>query len=104
MRSDKLAKLQKDEILEITKSWISENVKIATTDAEKEAIYRFRYEVYVEEMGADDERSKSDFATRWIHDEMDETGLHFYVARNGQLLGCLRANLRQHGRLECQSE
>jgi hypothetical protein len=66
-------------------------VRIAETREEREAIYRFRYTVYVEELGrklgnADDERG-------WVHDPEDEqpyTLLLYTTTADGELIGTLR--------------
>nr|AEQ20479.1 long chain N-acylphenylalanine synthase-like enzyme [uncultured bacterium CSL142] len=94
----------KDEIAAITRSWSSEHVKLATTDAEKEAIYRLRYEVYIEEMGGATQHPEADTAKRQLRDEMDENAAHFYVSQKGQVLACVRCNLRRFSLFECESE
>lgn len=47
------------------------SIRRATSDAEREAIYRFRYEIYVGEMGKV-RLSQADHAHRWLKDENDE--------------------------------
>jgi len=87
-----------------TQSWTSTRVKLATTDAEKEAIYRLRYEVYIEEMGGAARHFEADSIKRQLRDEMDETAFHFYVSQKGQIVACLRFNLRRDGPFECETE
>nr|ABB76600.1 long chain N-acylphenylalanine synthase [uncultured bacterium CSL142] len=85
-------------------SWASKNVKLATTEAEKEAIYRLRYEVYVEEMGGATRELGGDTTKRQARDQMDETAAHFYVSQKGQVVACLRFNLRRDCPFECETE
>jgi CRP-like cAMP-binding protein/predicted GNAT family N-acyltransferase len=67
-----------------------EQVRQATTKEEREAIYRFRYTIYVEELkrqygGVDHER-------RMLHDEADEDPktIHLYVGTSNEVLGSMR--------------
>nr|AEQ20480.1 long chain N-acylphenylalanine synthase-like enzyme [uncultured bacterium CSL142] len=85
-------------------SWTSKNVKLATTEAEKEAIYRLRYEVYIEEMGGASRHLEANATKRQLRDEMDEIAAHFYVSQKGKIVACLRNNLRRDGPLECEAE
>ena len=66
-----------------------------TTDKlKKEKIYRFRYQVYIEEMGKsfkDADRKK-----RWLRDELDDTAVLFYVEVNGEIIASSRMN---HGKI-----
>lgn len=48
----------------------SETVRVATTQEEKQAIYRFRYQVYVEELKRD--YPEADHDRKWLLDEEDE--------------------------------
>ena len=66
-------------------------IKMAATDAEREAIYRLRYEVYVEEMNifgavADHER-------RMLIDPNDADARLMYATVDGEYVGTLRLNL-----------
>ena len=65
-------------------------VKIATTEAEREAIYRFRYVTYVEELNFF--RPIADHERRQLRDVRDETAMHIYVDQDGQVAGSLRIN------------
>lgn len=67
-------------------------VAIATTPEECEAIYRFRYSVYVEEMGKECQ-SYADHSRKLLSDPMDEHSSLFYAESNGRILGTLRGTL-----------
>lgn len=74
-----------------------EVIQIAQTTQAKEAIYAFRYQVYVEEMGkpyvtADHER-------RQLYDELDELSLLLYVTVGAELAGTLRLSWGAHPRV-----
>ncbi len=65
-------------------------LKLASTDAEREALYRLRYEIYVEEMGifgavADHER-------RRFIDPHDATARLMYATADDAVIGTLRLN------------
>ncbi len=65
-------------------------VRTATTAEEREAIYRFRYTIYVEEL--DKGFMDVDHDRRWVHDEGDElagTSL-FYTGSPERVTGTLR--------------
>ena len=68
------------------------SIKIATTKKEKERVYRFRYQVYVEEMGkllsAD-----ADHKHRMLFDELDEWGILFYATVGRKIIGTMRLNV-----------
>jgi len=68
----------------------SENVKIATTQEEREAIYRFRYEVYVEELKRD--YPDADHKRRWLRDQEDaqDYTVNFYVGTLDRIVGAVR--------------
>src|SRR5437870_4536158 len=77
-------------------------VTIATTDAEKEEIYRLRYEVYIEEMDGEQRHAEADVIERRFQDELDDHAIQFYVRQDGKILGCARLNLRRDGPWECE--
>lgn len=79
-------------------------VHIAETEREKEAIYRLRYEVYVEEMGGGLRHREADVAARQLRDELDERAHHFYVKLGDRIVACARLNLRRDGPLECEEQ
>src|SRR4051812_14697767 len=65
-------------------------VKVAASAAEREAIYRFRYEVYVEQMHL--YRSTADHERRWLRDVDDDGAVLLYAALGGQVAGTIRIN------------
>jgi len=67
-------------------------ISLATTAAEREAVYRFRYQVYVREMGR--REPNACHATGRLTDDLDRaaTVLRAIDAPSGSLLGTLRTN------------
>ncbi len=65
-------------------------IREATSDAELEAIFRFRYEIYVEEMGR--KQKYADQVARRITDPLDANGWNVGAWRDGQLVGVVRTN------------
>ena len=84
------------------KTAVASKVIIATTKAEKEEIYRLRYEVYIEEMRGERRHTEADVAERRFRDELDDHAVQFYVRQDGKILGCVRLNLRRDGPWECE--
>lgn len=66
------------------------DIHIATTPEELQAIYRLRYQVYVEELGATMEYA--DHEARELCEPWDATGENIGVWQEGQLVGCVRFN------------
>lgn len=66
------------------------NIRLATTDADLEAIYRFRYVIYVEEMHR--QQKHADHAARRICDPLDACGHILGVWEQGEVVGTVRAN------------
>jgi CRP-like cAMP-binding protein/N-acyl-L-homoserine lactone synthetase len=77
-------------------------VIIATTEAEKEEIYRLRYQVYIEEMDGAGRHTEADTSQRRMRDDLDDQGLQFYIRQKGEVVGCVRVNLRRDGPWECE--
>ncbi|MEP6600893.1 MAG: cyclic nucleotide-binding domain-containing protein [Nitrospirota bacterium] len=85
-----------------TKRAAAPRVTIATTDAEKEEIYRLRYEVYIEETEGERRHTEANVAERRFRDELDDHAVQFYIRQDGKILGCVRLNLRRDGPWECE--
>lgn len=73
----------------------------AKSPSEKEALYRFRYRIYVEEqrwrpVHADHER-------KLLMEPIDAYARNFFAAADGRVVGSLRINLRREGPLEFES-
>lgn len=63
-------------------------VRLATTDEEREAVYRFRYAVYVEELGR--YRDTADHAGRRLVDPEDARSWNLYATAGGEVVGSFR--------------
>ncbi|GAB4229301.1 MAG: GNAT family N-acetyltransferase [Elainellaceae cyanobacterium] len=65
-------------------------IKVATTNDEKYQIYRFRYRIYVEEMGK--QPQTTDHTKKVLIDSLDETAILLYILHNDQVIATLRRN------------
>lgn len=63
-------------------------IGIAETEEERRAVYRLRYDVYVEEMGR--YQSAADHDQRMLYDECDEQSRIRYVAVDGEVVATAR--------------
>lgn len=61
----------------------------AVTPEEKERLYRFRYDIYVEELGKSGVAA-ADHSSRLLVDEYDDMARQFYVETGDQITACLR--------------
>lgn len=78
-------------------------VRIATTDAERAAIYRLRFDVYVGELGvAATDHQEGDLVGRQLRDQWDEHAYHCFATENGVIVASGRVNLRRDGPVECE--
>ncbi|MCP4378684.1 MAG: GNAT family N-acetyltransferase, partial [bacterium] len=68
----------------------SETVNIATTQEQREAIYRFRYQVYVKELKRD--YPDADHDRQWLRDDTDEKdyAVNLYMGPIDQIVGVVR--------------
>lgn len=81
--------------LNVRTSEVSENrikIKIASTKAEKEAIYKLRYQVYVEEMGKTPIIS-ANHDKKKIMDVMDDQSVLVYAQLGSEVIGTLRVTI-----------
>lgn len=62
-------------------------IKFATTDAEKQAVFRIRYDIYVEEMGV--YTSQADHENRIFTDSHDDTDLLMYAEEDSQVVAAM---------------
>lgn len=69
---------------------IREGAHQARTEEEKEAVYRFRYEIYVAEMGR--YQNVADHKRRRFREPEDDSARIFYVAKEGEVLATSRFN------------
>lgn len=74
-----------------------ERVKItdARTKLEKQAIYRFRYQIYVQEMGRN--IPDADFNKKRIMDDMDSWSYLIYAELDGRIVGTARITIGKAG-------
>jgi hypothetical protein len=69
---------------------IRDGMHLAETDEEREAVYRFRYDVYVEEMGRYGEAA--DHENRLLVEPEDETARIWYAVQDGEVVATHRIN------------
>lgn len=65
-------------------------LRLASSQDEREAIYRFRYQIYVEEMGK--RLAYADQARHMLYDDMDDSAEHFMVVADGAVIAAARLN------------
>jgi hypothetical protein len=65
-------------------------VRLVESKAEREALYAFRFGVYVEELEMTDQ---ADHARRWLHDGYDKESLNYALFAGGEVVGSLRCIL-----------
>jgi hypothetical protein len=63
-------------------------MRLATSEEEKEAVYRFRYDVYVVEMGRSS--AATDHDNRRLVELEDETARIWYAAQDGEVVATHR--------------
>ncbi|MER3423813.1 MAG: hypothetical protein C4293_11865, partial [Nitrospiraceae bacterium] len=79
-------------------------VAMAVTEEEKAAIYRLRYQVYIEEMDGGRRHDEADFYNRQLCDQWDDRAYHFYVHHDSLVVACARVMLRRDGPMECEEK
>ncbi len=72
----------------MSRDTVRSGIHLAQTEAEKRAVYRFRYDVYVEEMGR--YAGSADHDNRLLVEPEDEASRIFYAARDGAVVGTAR--------------
>ena len=68
------------------------DIKVASSDEDRERIFRFRYDVYVTEMGKSP--AEADHQKKIIRDELDEDAHLLYAENEGHIIGTVRLNYR----------
>ncbi len=63
-------------------------IRLAETSEECERIFRFRYSIYVEEMGKP--MPGADHVRRTLRDDLDERSTHLFAKRGDELIGAIR--------------
>lgn len=71
------------------------DIQHAQTADELEAIFRFRYGIYVEEMGKP--MPGADHAARLLHDALDARSTQLFARKDGELAGVMRITLGRAG-------
>lgn len=66
-------------------------LRVAETQADRERIYRFRYSVYVEEMGK--KPGYADHQRKMLLDALDDTGYLLYIEVHGRVIATVRINI-----------
>jgi hypothetical protein len=67
------------------------NIGIATTPAEKREVYRFRYQIYIEEMSR--HIKKVDNVNKQLYDELDKWGILLFAKIGSELIATARINI-----------
>ena len=70
---------------------MSMQVRLALTEEDRRNLFRFRYSIYVEEMGR--APRYADHQRRTLQEPLDATGHNLIVLDEGRIVGALRANL-----------
>lgn len=78
------------------------SVRLAQSRDECEAIYRLRYQVYIEELGGGERHAEADTTRRKLRDDWDERAYHFYAEQDGEIVACARILKRVEGPFECE--
>jgi predicted GNAT family N-acyltransferase len=65
-------------------------VRIAQSEAERARIFRFRYAVYIQEMGK--QFPFADHAQRLLSDPLDRNGVHLFIEKGEAVIATLRIN------------
>ena len=75
-------------------------VREAVSPEDRAAVFRLRYEIYVEEMGR--KQTFADHDRRTVEEPFDEGALLLMAEDDGRIVGTLRCNMRRNGLLECE--
>src|SRR5262245_15298124 len=74
-------------------------VRRASSQGDREKIFRLRYEIYVEEMRR--RQTHADHALRFIEEPFDDASAVLLLAeQDGEAVGTVRINFARHGPLE----
>lgn len=72
-------------------------IEVARSEEQRNAVYRFRYEVYVEELGK--RPPCADHDRRTLREELDGTGVVFFAEQDGRVVATFRTNYLSDGPL-----
>src|SRR5712691_857618 len=73
-------------------------IRLVSDPDELEAIYRFRYRIYVEEMNR--RQFHADHFARRIEDPLDHSGYNFAAFQDDEVVGVLRGNFPRTSNIE----
>lgn len=68
-------------------------IRVAKNEDERQAIYRFRYQIYIQEMGRN--QRYADHARTEIQEPLDATATNIFASINNEVIGCIRFNSGQ---------
>lgn len=77
-------------MIAVAKPTTSQVVRTANTDEQKDRIFRFRYQIEVTELKKTPEGV--DHQRQMVRDDLDETGVHYYVESDGNIIASARRN------------
>ena len=66
------------------------SVRVAQSDAERERVYRFRFQFVVQELGGDSVRAHR--GLKMLRDPLDSTGTQIFVDADGEIVAAARLN------------
>lgn len=73
-------------------------IRLAQDAAELEALFAFRYRIYVEELARP--QKYADHAAKMIRDPLDGTAYNFIAWTGNEIVGCIRINLARDGAID----
>ncbi len=73
-------------------------IRLARGQADHDALYAFRYEIYTKEMNR--VQKHADHIRQRIEDPLDETAHNFIALSQGRIVGCVRVNFAIDGGLD----
>ncbi len=73
------------------------SVKIAKTEEEMHAIYQFRYDIYVKEIGL--KQTHACHVLQTVQEPFDKTADLFFARHHGKVVGVARSNYAKHNNL-----
>lgn len=74
---------------------MSIEIRLAQSKDDLRRLFRFRYAIYVEEMGRHPKHA--DHSAQTIEEPLDSTGYNMIALEDGQIVGALRANIGTKG-------
>lgn len=75
------------------------SIRIVTTDDDLRSVFRFRYDVYVSEMGRSSKHA--DHSTKQLQHPLDSTAVNIAAFDGSEIVGVIRNNIGQDGSFGC---